>query len=213
VTSFDLSVFEAPLTLPELRNGPVLLRGFAMSDLSLIRGAAADPYIPTMTSVPSPYSDDNGRAFIERQHRLALHGHGYPFVISESVVSGSGVSGSGDSSSSQDGVGALGMWLRDIENGRASIGYWLLPSARGKRLAGRALRAIVTYAFETLAIPRLQLFIEPWNVASQRTAEYAGFSREALLRGWERISGTQHDAYCYALLHQEWNGDGYLEGP
>ena len=74
-----------------------------------------------------------------------------------------------------------------------------------------ALRTVVSYAFEVLAIPRLQLFIEPWNVASQRTAEYGGFVQEALLRGWERISGTQHDAYCYALLRQDWKAPGSVE--
>jgi hypothetical protein len=87
------------------------------------------------------------------------------------------------------------------------------------RVLGRSFRAgqtrgrsgpadRVSYAFEVLAIPRLQLFIEPWNVASQRTAEYGGFTQEALLRGWERIGGAQHDAYCYALLHQDWNAPG-----
>ncbi len=85
MTPFDLSVFAAPLTLPELRNGPILLRGFALSDLALIRQAAEDPYIPTITSVPAAYSDDSGRAFIERQHRLVSEGHGYAFVICDSV--------------------------------------------------------------------------------------------------------------------------------
>jgi RimJ/RimL family protein N-acetyltransferase len=198
VTPFDLSNFEAPLTLPELRYGPILLRGFALSDLPLIRQAAEDPYIPSITSVPPAHSDDSGRAFIERQHRLAFDGHGYPFVIS-------------DASNPHQGLGALGLWLREIENGRASIGYWVAPSARGRHAAGLALRAVVAYAFEVLAIPRLQLFIEPWNAASQRTAEYAGFAQEALLHGWERIGGTQYDAYCYALLQQDWNGDGSME--
>jgi len=192
VTPFDLSVFAAPLTLPELRNGPILLRGFALSDLPLIRQAAEDPYIPSITSVPAIYSDDSGRAFIERQRGLASEGHGYPFVICEA-------------SDPHQGLGALGLWLREIENGRASIGYWVVPSARGRHVAGVALRTAVSYAFEVLAIPRLQLFIEPWNVASQRTAEYGGFTQEALLRGWERIGGAQHDVYCYALLHQDWN--------
>jgi ribosomal-protein-alanine N-acetyltransferase len=200
VTPFDLSTFDAPLAVPELRYGPVLLRGFALSDLPLLRQAAEDPYIPSITSVPPAYSDDSGRAFIERQHRLALEGHGYPFVIA-------------DVSDPRHGLGALGLWLREIENGRASIGYWVVPSARGRHAAGLALRAAVTYAFEALGIPRLQLFIEPWNAASQRTAEYAGFTREALLRGWERIGGTQHDAYCYALLRRDWNEHGLLEHP
>ena len=63
---------------------------------------------------------------------------------------------------------------------------------------------MVSFAFGVLSIPRLHLFVEPWNVASARTAEAAGFSREATLRGWERIDGEQHDADCFALLRSEW---------
>jgi [ribosomal protein S5]-alanine N-acetyltransferase len=198
VTPFDLSAFAAPLTLPELRNGPVLLRGFGLSDLPLIRQATEDPYIPSITSLPASYSDDSGRAFIERQHRLASEGHGYPFVVCEAA-------------NPQRGLGALGLWLREIENGRASIGYWVIPSARGRHVAGMALRTVVSYAFDVLAIPRLQLFVEPWNAASRRTAEYGGFTQEALLRGWERIDGTQHDVYCYALLQQDRSTPGSVE--
>ena len=63
-------------------------------------------------------------------------------------------------------------------------------------------------ASRQLAIPRLHLYVEPWNVASARTAEAAGFTREATLRGWERIDGEQHDADCYALLRTEWTANG-----
>jgi [ribosomal protein S5]-alanine N-acetyltransferase len=192
VTSFDLSKFEAPLKVPELRNGPAHLRPWSLSDLPLIRQAASDPYIPAITSVPVTYSDDEGRAYIERQHGLANGGHGYPFVI-------------GHESNPTTGVGAVALWLREIENGRATIGYWIAPSARGNNIAGWALREMVAFAFEELGIPRLQLFIEPWNVASQKTAEFAGFNHEALLHGWERIGDMQRDAYSYCLLRQEWS--------
>jgi RimJ/RimL family protein N-acetyltransferase len=50
----------------------------------------------------------------------------------------------------------------------------------------------------------VHLFVEPWNIASARTAEFAGFRREAMLRGWERIDGVQKDADCYAQLCSEW---------
>jgi RimJ/RimL family protein N-acetyltransferase len=191
VSQFELSTFAPPLRVPELQAGPALLRPFTLADLPLIREAASDPYIPAITSVPAAYSDDEGRAFIERQFHRAQGGDGYPFVIAEATAP-------------DRGIGAMGLWLREIEGGRASIGYWLVPSARGRKLAGSALRGLVDFAFGTLAIPRLHLFIEPWNVASQRTAESAGFVREALLRGWERVEGTQHDAFCYALLGQDW---------
>jgi RimJ/RimL family protein N-acetyltransferase len=191
VTAFDLSAFKAPLVVPDLHSGPVTLRPFDLSDLQLIRQASTDPYIPTITSVPSAYSDDEGGAFIERQRSSVKAGHGYPFVIADAATPGRG-------------VGSLGLWLHEIENGRASIGYWIAPSERGKKRAGWALKGAVTFAFEVLAIPRLHLFIEPWNIASQRTAEFAGFKKEALLRGWERIDQAQYDVYSYVLLREEY---------
>jgi ribosomal-protein-alanine N-acetyltransferase len=192
MTAFDLSLFKAPLVVPQLKSGPVLLRPFAQSDLPLIRQAATDPYIPSVTSMPSAYSDDGGRAFIERQLSQATDGHGYPFVIAES-------------SNPALGLGGLGLWLHEIDSGRASIGYWVVPGGRGHNLAGWALRGSVAFAFEVLAIPRLHLFVEPWNIASQRTAEFAQFTQEALLRGWERIDRVQRDVYSYALLRQDWS--------
>jgi RimJ/RimL family protein N-acetyltransferase len=192
VSAFELSLFEAPLTVPELRSGPVVLRPFSFSDLPLIRLASGDPYIPAVTSVPSPYSDGEGRAFIERQLSQASGGHGYPFAIAKS-------------SSPDRGLGGMGLWLHEIESGRASIGYWVAPHERGHNYAGWALRGVVAFAFAVLAIPRLHLFVEPWNVASQRTAEFAGFAREALLRGWERIDEVQHDVFSYALLRENWD--------
>jgi ribosomal-protein-alanine N-acetyltransferase len=170
-----------------------VLRPFRLSDLPLVREASTDPYIPTITSIPSVYSDDEGRAFVNRQHDRAFGGHGYPFVVAEP-------------SDPDRGLGAVGLWLRDIESGRATIGYWLIPSARGRKLATAALVGMVTFAFEELAIPRLDLFVEPWNTASQRTAEGAGFAKEALLRGWERIENQQRDAFGYVLLREEWKG-------
>jgi ribosomal-protein-alanine N-acetyltransferase len=184
-------VFDAPLVVPELRSGPVLLRPFALCDLPLIRHAATDPHIAAATSVPSVYSDAAGRAFLDRQRQRAVDGDGYSFAIA-------------DAANPARGLGGLGLWLREIDSGRASIGYWVAPSARSRRYAGWGLRGAVTFAFAVLAIPRLQIFVEPWNIASQRTAVFAGFAQEALLRGWERIGHEQHDVFSYALLRQEW---------
>jgi ribosomal-protein-alanine N-acetyltransferase len=195
VSTFDLAHFAPPLAVPEVRAGPVVIRPFTLADLPLVRAASSDPYIPSITSVPNHYSDDEGRAFIARQHDRADGGDGFPFVIAAA-------------DDPARGLGATGLWLREIDSGRASIGYWMVPDARGKGLATWALRGITTFAFQALAIPRLQLFIEPWNMASQRTAESAGFAREALLRGWERIDGVQHDALAYVRLYEEWSGPG-----
>jgi RimJ/RimL family protein N-acetyltransferase len=189
--TFDPAAFGAPLRVPRIAHPPVVLRAYSPFDLELVRRASDDPAIRSISSVPRHYDDRVGRAFIERQRARADEGDGYSFVISL-----------GDDPAT--GVGSIGLWLQEIEAGRASIGYWILEDARGQGLAAHALRAVVEFGFGRLAIPRLHLFVEAWNTASVRTAEAAGFRREATLRGWERIDGEQHDADCYALLHSEW---------
>ena len=177
--------------MPKLVWTPVVLRPFEMSDLGMVRRASDDELIPSITSVPRTYTDDSGRAFIERQHARAEQGDGFSFVIAEEA-------------DPTTGIGSIGLWLQEIESGRASIGYWIVAPARGRSMAAHTLRAVVSFAFDELAIPRLHLFVEPWNAASARTAAAAGFRREATLRGWERIEGEQRDADCFALLHSEW---------
>ena len=191
--AFDLSVFAPPLLVPRLHVPPVLLRPYEPSDLPMVARASRDPLIPSISSVPRAFSEESGRRFIERQLERATHGDGFSFVIALEE-------------DPAQGIGSIGLWLNEIEGGRASIGYWLVAAARGGGLAAHALRAVVTFGFAELAIPRLHLFVEPWNVASARTAEAVGFRREATLRGWERIDGEQHDADCFALLHGEWPG-------
>ncbi len=196
MSSFDLGRFAAPLFVPVLSSPPLVLRPFDPGDRDLVRRASLDPLVTAISSVPVACDDAAAEDFIERQHTLAAEGHGYPFAIS--LLNDDAVS---------TGIGCIGLWLRDIEHGRASVGYWLLEPARGRGLAGRALRAAAQFAFSELGIPRLHLFVEPWNVASARTALRAGFHHEARLRGWERMEGAQRDADCYALLATEWPND------
>ena len=43
------------------------------------------------------------------------------------------------------------------------------------------LRALTTFAWTLPDVTRVELLVEPWNVASLRTAERAGYVRETLL--------------------------------
>lgn len=171
MSSFDLERFTPPLTVPHLVSPPVLLRPFDADDTPLVCQASLDPLVASISTLPRACDDAGARDFVARQQALAAEGHAYPFVITLDGLRGPG-------------IGSIGLWLWEIDHGRASVGYWLLESARGAGLARCALRAIVRFAFTELAIPRLHLFVEPWNVASARTAEGAGFGYEATLRGW-----------------------------
>ncbi|MFI8196387.1 GNAT family N-acetyltransferase [Streptomyces sp. NPDC085942] len=178
------------LTVPSLSAGPdFVLRPWEMSDVPLVREASRDPYIPLVTTVPAPYSDAAAEAFVRRQWERAATGAGYPFAVVRSR--------------DRRPVGAIGLWLRELPEGRASLGYWLVPSARGRGVARAALRTVSGWALRDLGIPRLQLYIEPWNTASARVAEGAGFRREGLLRGWQLIGGERRDMEVYALLNTD----------
>jgi RimJ/RimL family protein N-acetyltransferase len=83
---------------------------------------------------------------------------------------------------------------------RVDIGYWLLPQARGRGFATRALKLVAAWSFTTLAIERLQLWTDPENVKSQRVAERAGFSKEGVLRLHSpTAAGDRCDAVLYSL--------------
>ncbi|GAB4048351.1 GNAT family N-acetyltransferase [Catellatospora paridis] len=174
------------LVIPELDAGPFLLRPFGAGDLPLIEEAAADPYIPVISSVPVPYSEADGLAFVQRQHDRAREGVGYSLAIVDRAEDRA--------------VGQIGLWVTELAEGRAATGYWIAPSGRGRGAAGHALAAVACFALTDLAIPRVHLHIEPWNTASVRTAERAGFRREGLLRSWMELGGIRRDMLLFARL-------------
>jgi len=95
------------------------------------------------------------------------------------------------------------MCAQDATLGRASIGYWVAPSARGRHAAWHALCAVRDWAFARHHIPRLELYVEPWNTPSVRTAEHAGFRREGVLRSWEAVGGERRDMLMFSLLETD----------
>lgn len=90
------------------------------------------------------------------------------------------------------------------EDSRASVGYWLLEEGRGVGRATRAVRLMASWALPEMRLGRLELHTDPENVASQRVAERAGFTREGILRAYDgRRDGTRADAVVYSLLPQD----------
>lgn len=178
----------AHLEVPHLGadHAAVRLRPWRLDDVPLVREASADAHIPLITTVPADYTPEAGAAFVRRQWDRATTGTGYSFVI-ERVGDGRA-------------VGSIGLWLRELSQGRASTGYWVVNSARGQGTAAHALRLLAGWALAELRIPRLQLYVEPWNVASCRTAERAGFRAEGLLRGWQQVGTERRDMIMYARL-------------
>jgi RimJ/RimL family protein N-acetyltransferase len=137
--------------------------------------------------VRHPYSEDDARLFIERAGLTWDEGTRAVFAIADAET-GSGL-----------GIVDLHLDVRG-EPGLASVGYWVLARARGRGLASRALQLISRWALTELGVERLYLTTAPGNVASQRVAERAGFTREGLLRAHLPTPEGRRDSVIFSLL-------------
>ncbi|GLY79505.1 GNAT family N-acetyltransferase [Actinoallomurus iriomotensis] len=99
--------------------------------------------------------------------------------------------------------GGVGIGRADWETGVAETGYWLGPAARGRGYATEAVRAVARHAFG-LGLTRVELLAAVGNVASQRVAERAGFTREDVLREARPLPGGKPaDMVRFRLLKDE----------
>lgn len=90
---------------------------------------------------------------------------------------------------------------------RATIGYSLHPAHWNKGYSTEALKAVVTYGFESLNINRIEAEVMPGNAASNRVLEKLGFSIEGLLRQWMHWNNQHYDMLMYALLAADWRSN------
>src|SRR5690606_38782805 len=130
----------------------ITLRQFAQSDVKFVSHAVVSPDIARLAGLHPGCGDDDLLAFISKQVDRFATGTGASFVI---VADASG-----------EPVGQVGIFLDYDE--RASMGYWVIASARGHGFAAAGLRAAADYAFESFKVERLELYIEPENAASLR---------------------------------------------
>jgi RimJ/RimL family protein N-acetyltransferase len=173
---------------PELRSGLVHLRKWSYGDLPCIEAASADPKIPQGTTVPAEYSDEEGRAFIERQWGRQTSGRGLSPAIAER--------GTGD---------AKGLIFLGLGPGRGhcDLGYWLIPAARRQDLGTEAIRLASRWVLTETDIHRLVAQVVPDNVPSIALLCNLGFSEEGILRQWLWIEDDVVDVVQFSLLRTD----------
>lgn len=171
-----------PTTPPA--HGSVLLRAFTDEDAHLAVELGSDTYIPLIGSLLPHPTAQQALEWIHRQRGRLAEGVGLSFAIADAE--------------SDTAVGAIGLWLRDLSTGRATAGYSVSPSHRGRGVATSALEAVTTFAWTIPALYRVELYIEPWNTSSTHVAEASGYQREGLLRSHQKIGGTRRDMLLYA---------------
>lgn len=86
---------------------------------------------------------------------------------------------------------------------RAEMGYALLSRHWGLGIAREAVSRAIAYAFDDLALRRIEADIDPRNAASIALVERLGFQREGYLRERWLVAGEVCDSAIFGLLQRE----------
>jgi RimJ/RimL family protein N-acetyltransferase len=100
-------------------------------------------------------------------------------------------------------AGRVGFGSLDLVAGRGEAAFWVLPAARGRGVAVRALRAATTWMFGDAGFHRLELRHSTHNDASCRVAETAGYPFEGTQRQQGLHADGWHDMHLHARLRTD----------
>lgn len=173
---------------PALTDGVVRLRPWTDDDLPCVQEAATDAAITSGTSVPVLFTREEGRAFIDRQRQRIEREEGISLAIAET--------------STDTARGLVWLAVRP-QPGVMGLGYWLVRSARGQGLGARAARLATEWALRQAGAARIEAWVEPNNLASQRLLSAVGFTREGILRSFLSFGARRADAVVFSRISQD----------
>ena len=109
-------------------------------------------------------------------------------------------------------VGTIGyMWFQP-ENNAAEVGYSLARDCWNQGYMTEALRAVLRYSFEEMAINRIEAQHEVGNPASGAVMRKCGMRHEGTLRSRLYNKGRYVDVELFAILRQDYMGARALPG-
>lgn len=103
--------------------------------------------------------------------------------------------------------------LSSIQRGpfqNAYVGYWIDEALAGMGYMPEAVVVLLRFAFEELALHRVQIAIIPRNRASRRVAEKLELREEGTAERYLEINGVWEDHVRYAMTSEEWAERGPL---
>lgn len=82
---------------------------------------------------------------------------------------------------------------------KAEIGFVIAKSYWGKGITTLALKEAINLGFDDLKIQRIEAFVDPENIASQKILIKAGMQLEGLLRNYILFKGKVRDRYIFSI--------------
>lgn len=167
----------------------LVVRFLRHEDLPALLEVNGDDAVTRFLPYPTWRSLADGEAWFARMARLQAKGDCWQFVIEHREL--------------RRAIGTCLLFRHDARHARAELGYALGRAYWGRGYMQEALRAFVAFAFDALALERLEAEIDPRNTASARLLERLGFVREAVLRQRWQGKGERTDSAVYGLVRAE----------
>ena len=172
-------------TAPTLTDGVVALDGHTLDDLGAHLAGEDEEQARRLGWFPASSTEATVRAAILRwQEEWRRGGATRAFAVREAATGKL--------------VGQCEVRLKDAEIGEMS--YVVFPRYRGRGFASRAVRLVCAYAFAELGVERMELYIEPDNLASRGVARNAGFVEEGVLREQGKAGVERREMLIYSRL-------------
>ncbi|HEU5280419.1 MAG TPA: GNAT family protein [Gammaproteobacteria bacterium] len=103
-------------------------------------------------------------------------------------------------------IGSTRFYFIDLKHRRLDIGYtWLHPSVWGTKINLEAKYLMLTFAFETLNINRVEFMVDARNMRSQAAIKKIGAVQEGVLRKHLVLhDGYVRDSVVFSIIKEEW---------
>jgi RimJ/RimL family protein N-acetyltransferase len=103
-------------------------------------------------------------------------------------------------------AGSTGFHRIDWDTGSVEIGYWGVSSHGGNGYITEAVKELTCFAFEHLAVNRVEIRCDELNHSSRRIPERLGYTLEGTLRQNALSANGQElrNTCVYSILAEEW---------
>ncbi len=168
------------LTVDEL-----VLRPWLPSDATALVEAYKDPAIQKW-HVRSMSEDEAKRWAMSWSKRwIEETGAGWAIVVQDTLI------------------GRVGLRTINLAEGVGEAAFWVLPAARGRGIAPRALDAVTAWMFAHVGLHRIELLHSTANRESCRVASKAGYLVEGTKRQHGLHADGWHDMHLHARLRDD----------
>lgn len=176
-------------TLPTLTTQRLRLRWVEPADAPALFEIFSDPTAMRYWSSPPWIDPSEALEFVESVHRCFAQQTLFEWAVVRALDEAL--------------IGTCTLANIDSDHHRAEIGFMLRPDCWGQGYMAEAVETLLTFAFQSMNLHRIEADVDPRNAPSLRLLNRFGFKREGYLRERWHVGNEINDGILLGLLRRE----------